>query len=102
VQDISQWVVVMAQGSIIAEGPPESMGENQAVIDAYLGAHHDAPMTAEEEQAILAQAEAAIAAEEAVAESADGEVTTPVADLPGADPHGRPTTPETAEPPERT
>ena len=32
------------------------------MIDAYLGAHHDAPLTAAEEQAQLAEAEAAIAA----------------------------------------
>jgi neutral amino acid transport system ATP-binding protein len=41
VRDISDWVVVMAEGSIIAEGPPSSVGANQQVIDAYLGAHHD-------------------------------------------------------------
>ena len=41
VRDISDWVVVMAEGSIIAEGPPPSIGANQQVIDAYLGAHHD-------------------------------------------------------------
>jgi branched-chain amino acid transport system ATP-binding protein len=41
VRDISDWVVVMAEGSIIAEGPPASVGANQQVIDAYLGAHHD-------------------------------------------------------------
>ena len=41
VRDISDWVVVMAEGTIIAEGPPESLGDNQQVIDAYLGAHHD-------------------------------------------------------------
>jgi branched-chain amino acid transport system ATP-binding protein len=41
VMDISDWVVVMAQGEIIAEGRPESVAKNQAVIDAYLGAHHD-------------------------------------------------------------
>jgi branched-chain amino acid transport system ATP-binding protein len=41
VRDISDWVVVMAEGSIIAEGPPTSIGANQQVIDAYLGAHHD-------------------------------------------------------------
>jgi branched-chain amino acid transport system ATP-binding protein len=104
VQDISQWVVVMAQGSIIAEGPPESMGQNQAVIDAYLGAHHDAPRTAEEEHAVLAAAEAAIAAEAAAAEQRDGDgrVASPVADTPGADPHGRQTTTETGEPPDRS
>jgi branched-chain amino acid transport system ATP-binding protein len=41
VRDISDWVVVMAEGAIIAEGPPESIGANHLVIDAYLGAHHD-------------------------------------------------------------
>lgn len=37
VWDISDWVVVMAEGAVIAEGYPESIGKNQAVIDAYLG-----------------------------------------------------------------
>jgi branched-chain amino acid transport system ATP-binding protein len=64
VRDISDWVVVMAAGRIIAEGPPESISQNQAVVDAYLGAHHDAPLTVEDEDRILAQAEEAIAAEE--------------------------------------
>jgi neutral amino acid transport system ATP-binding protein len=53
VYDISDWVVVMAEGQIIAEGPPEVIGTNKEVIDAYLGAHHDAPLSAEEEQAQL-------------------------------------------------
>jgi branched-chain amino acid transport system ATP-binding protein len=44
VQDISDWVVVMAEGQIIAEGPPESIAENQVVVDAYLGSHHDAAL----------------------------------------------------------
>ncbi len=39
--DISDWVVCLAQGRIIAEGPPSSIGANAAVIDAYLGATHD-------------------------------------------------------------
>lgn len=41
IRDISDWVVVMAQGSVIAEGPPEELSSNQAVVDAYLGGHHD-------------------------------------------------------------
>jgi branched-chain amino acid transport system ATP-binding protein len=41
VRDISDWVIVMAEGKIVAEGAPESVMGNQAVIDAYLGAHHD-------------------------------------------------------------
>ncbi len=38
--DISDWVVCMAEGAIIAEGPPSSIGQNAAVIEAYLGATH--------------------------------------------------------------
>ncbi|NEK84399.1 ABC transporter ATP-binding protein [Blastococcus saxobsidens] len=63
VRDISDWVVVMAAGNVIAEGPPESISQNQAVVDAYLGAHHDAPLTIEDEDRQLAEAEAAIARE---------------------------------------
>ena len=46
VHDISDWVIVMAQGKIIAEGPPDAVMKNEAVIDAYLGAHHDKALTA--------------------------------------------------------
>ncbi len=49
VRDISDWVVVMAEGAIIAEGDADSIGANKTVIDAYLGAHHDAPLDLEEE-----------------------------------------------------
>jgi neutral amino acid transport system ATP-binding protein len=41
VRDISDWVIVMAQGTVIAEGPPLEVMADQRVIDAYLGAHHD-------------------------------------------------------------
>ena len=37
VMDISDWVVVMAQGRILTEGPPEDVVANEEVIDAYLG-----------------------------------------------------------------
>ena len=39
VHDISDWVVVMAEGRIIAEGTPEQISANPAVIEAYLGTH---------------------------------------------------------------
>jgi branched-chain amino acid transport system ATP-binding protein len=58
VRDISDWVIVMAQGQIVAEGPPDSVMSDQRVIDAYLGAHHDVALTFEEEEKILAAAEA--------------------------------------------
>ncbi|WP_456789051.1 ABC transporter ATP-binding protein [Cellulomonas sp. P5_C5] len=41
VRHISDWVIVMTEGRIVAEGPPDSVMNNPAVIDAYLGAHHD-------------------------------------------------------------
>ncbi len=37
VHDISDWVIVMAEGRIIAEGTPDDISSNQDVIDAYLG-----------------------------------------------------------------
>lgn len=39
VHDLSDWVVVMSEGRIIAEGTPEQISENDSVIEAYLGAH---------------------------------------------------------------
>ena len=41
VRHIADWVVVMAEGKIVAEGPPEVVMMNPAVIDAYLGAHQE-------------------------------------------------------------
>jgi ABC-type branched-chain amino acid transport systems, ATPase component len=68
VRDISDWVVVMAQGSVIAEGPPETIMSDPRVIDAYLGAHHDAPLSAEEEQEQLHEAEAALEEEAGISQ----------------------------------
>jgi neutral amino acid transport system ATP-binding protein len=39
VHDISDWVIVMAEGRVIAEGTPDDISANPAVIDAYLGSH---------------------------------------------------------------
>jgi len=41
VMGISDWVVCLAEGQVIAEGPPEVIGDDQAVIDAYLGTRQD-------------------------------------------------------------
>jgi len=41
VRHIADWVVVMAEGKIVAEGDPETVMKNPAVIDAYLGAHQE-------------------------------------------------------------
>jgi branched-chain amino acid transport system ATP-binding protein len=63
VYDISDWVIVLGNGSVIAEGPPSVIGTNPVVIDAYLGRQHDAPATRAEEEERLAEAEAALAEE---------------------------------------
>ncbi|MGN6444450.1 ABC transporter ATP-binding protein [Amnibacterium sp.] len=41
VRHISDWVVVMAEGRVVAEGVPATVMQHQAVVDAYLGSHHD-------------------------------------------------------------
>jgi len=41
VRHISDWVVVMAEGRVIAEGRADEVMGDPAVVDAYLGAHHD-------------------------------------------------------------
>jgi neutral amino acid transport system ATP-binding protein len=53
VRDISDWVVVMAEGQIIAEGTPDDISANTEVIDAYLGKHHDTDLF--EDEAALAE-----------------------------------------------
>ena len=39
VNDVADWVVVMAEGMLIAEGTPDQIGNNPQVIEAYLGSH---------------------------------------------------------------
>ena len=55
VHEISDWVVVMAQGAIIAEGTATEISGNQEVIDAYLGAHHDLDIGAMDDAAAYAE-----------------------------------------------
>jgi neutral amino acid transport system ATP-binding protein len=70
VRTISDWVVVMAEGLLIAEGRHSSIVTNPRVIDAYLGAHHGTPLDRAEQDKQLAEAEQAIEAEEQVREEA--------------------------------
>lgn len=46
VRHIADWVVVMAEGKVVAEGPPDEVMKNTAVIDAYLGSHQDTDLGA--------------------------------------------------------
>jgi neutral amino acid transport system ATP-binding protein len=48
VHDISDWVIVMAEGRVIAEGTPDDISANPAVIDAYLGSHQGQSLLDEE------------------------------------------------------
>lgn len=41
VRHIADWVVVMAEGRVVAEGPPREVMQDPAVVDAYLGSHLD-------------------------------------------------------------
>lgn len=54
VRFISDWVVVMAEGRIVAEAPPTEVMKDPAVVDAYLGAHHDTDLG---DDALLAEGE---------------------------------------------
>ena len=44
VREISDWVIVMAEGKIVAEGLPDQVLKDSAVIDAYLGSHQDSDL----------------------------------------------------------
>jgi neutral amino acid transport system ATP-binding protein len=67
VRHISDWVAVMAEGRLVAEGSADSVMSDPAVIDAYLGAHHDTDLGDDELITDEAMAEIAqeVAAEEA-------------------------------------
>ena len=71
VRDISDWVIVMAQGKVIAEGPPDSIMADQRVIDAYLGAHHDTDIS-ELEEVVVSEHAHGDAADESAAPRKDG------------------------------
>ena len=71
VRDISDWVIVMAEGRVIAEGTPDEIGADQRVIDAYLGAHHDVDLGDLEEIVLEQRAE-----ERAEVEANTGEALT--------------------------
>ncbi|MDN4173086.1 ABC transporter ATP-binding protein [Nocardioides sp. SOB77] len=75
VRHISDWVVVMAEGRVVAEGPADTVMSNQAVIDAYLGAHHDTDLGDDEvlSESALEEIEAEVRADEAAHEKHEGD-----------------------------
>jgi len=64
VRHIADWVVVMAEGRVVAEGPPEEVMEDQAVVDAYLGAHQDVDLGVVTGRLSVVDGDAATASEE--------------------------------------
>ena len=84
VRHIADWVIVMAEGRVVAEGPPDEVMENPAVVDAYLGAHQDVDLGAVTGRIpVLPDAAASRLREEIEAEAeAELEATDPV---PGTD-----------------
>ena len=77
VRHIADWVIVMAEGRVVAEGPPDEVMEDPAVVDAYLGAHQDLDLgTVTGRLTIVDAAEAAAAAElrERIEAEAEAEV----------------------------
>ncbi|BBX16646.1 ABC transporter ATP-binding protein [Mycolicibacterium duvalii] len=84
IRDISDWVVVMAQGSIIAESLPEALGDNTAVVDAYLGSHHDQVLEFDADgNPVGATAVLAEQIEQAVAETIEAGGDPSQAEIPG-------------------
>src|SRR6476646_4130930 len=70
VRHISDWVAVMAEGRLVAEGPADSVMSDAAVIDAYLGAHHDTDLG---DDALLSDEAMEKVQEEVAAEEAERE-----------------------------
>ncbi|MFC7497492.1 MULTISPECIES: ABC transporter ATP-binding protein [unclassified Nocardioides] len=70
VRHISDWVAVMAEGRLVAEGPADTVMSDPAVIDAYLGAHHDTDLG---DDALLTDATMEELAEEVAAADAERE-----------------------------
>nr|WP_205855722.1 ABC transporter ATP-binding protein [Phytoactinopolyspora endophytica] len=75
--DISDWVIVMAQGRVVSEGPPDAVMADPVVIDAYLGSHHDAPLTEAEEERQLAEIEADLIDDDVSAATVNGDDSPP-------------------------
>jgi branched-chain amino acid transport system ATP-binding protein len=68
VRHISDWVAVMAEGRLVAEGAADTVMSDPAVIDAYLGAHHDTDLG---DDALLSDEVLEEIAEEVAAEDAE-------------------------------
>lgn len=74
VRHIADWVIVMAEGRVVAEGPPDEVMENPAVVDAYLGAHQDLDLGAVTGRIPVLEDAAAIRLREKIEAEAEAEL----------------------------
>ena len=74
VRHIADWVVVMAEGRVVAEGPPDQVMEDPAVVDAYLGAHQDVDLGAVTGRLAVISEEDAIRIREQIETEVEAEV----------------------------
>lgn len=93
VRTIADWVIVMAEGKIVAEGYPDVVMDDPAVIDAYLGAHHDTDLGSltgqlevakEDGSPLVAQIQEELAEEKSDAEKSDKKAAADQATKKGA------------------
>jgi branched-chain amino acid transport system ATP-binding protein len=85
VNTIADWVIVMAEGKVVAEGPPSTVMNDPAVIDAYLGAHHDTDLgTIEGQLEIAEEMDSDLVREDVERQAEQAGVPTPGHDAPAA------------------
>ncbi|MDT3331829.1 ABC transporter ATP-binding protein [Microbacterium sp. KSW-18] len=83
VRHIADWVIVMAEGKVVAEGPPDTVMKEQAVIDAYLGAHQDVDLgvvTGRYAGELTPEAEELLEAQHELQEAVEADATTHAAE----------------------
>ena len=88
VRHIADWVVVMAEGRVVAEGPPDEVMENPAVVDAYLGAHQDVDLGAVTGRIPVIEDAAATRLREKIEAEAEAELEATIAAETGTDEKG--------------
>ncbi|WP_396668776.1 ABC transporter ATP-binding protein [Microbacterium sp. R86528] len=84
VRHIADWVVVMAEGRVVAEGDPHEVMKNPAVIDAYLGAHQELDLGVVTGRIDIQDADPSASPEASASASADALVADGIAEEEGA------------------